>query len=695
MSDLGPLSEIVCVQGESFVISGHNGNIVPGGDQGLFVRDTRFLNRLQLLIDGTPPVHLAGASVGGHRAVFHSFLPPSKDTEIDPTVSITRRRVVAGGLREQIDVHNAGTEPVSLTLGVRVGADFAYVFEVKHGHQLDAVEPRPHDDSGDVSFHRDGGEERTRVSLPGGSFDGDLLSKRLEVAPGATTTVVLEVTVADVHGEVTVPDEAGAEADAPTWGVLGTPAGGAIEPGIECSDQHFSRLVGRSVRDLDSLGLRDPDAPDDRFAAAGSPWFLTLFGRDSLWTAFMALPYDLELARGTLRVLARRQGTRVDEETEEEPGKILHEIRRGALADRGDLPSVYYGSVDATPLFVIVAHEAWKFGLSDQDLRPLIGNVEAALGWMRAHGDPDGDGFLEYVEHGERSLSNQGWKDSRDGIRFRDGRVATAPLALSEVQGYAYAAAIRGAELLDHFDRPGGDDWRAWGADLKERFRAAFWVDDADGRYPAVALDEDKRPVDGIASNMGHLLVTGILDDDETAWVAQRLTSPGMASGWGLRTLSSASGGFNPLSYHCGSVWPHDTSIAVWGLAQTGHHRAAGRLLRGLVRAAPAFNYRLPELFSGFAADSTAMPVPYPTACRPQAWAAAGALLLARAVFGFEPDVPGHRLRLRPMDPAPFERLSVTGLGLGSDSLDLHLRDGRLHVEDHGGRFDVIIESSG
>ena len=693
MPDLGPLSEIVCVQGESFVISGHNGNIVPGGDHGLFVRDTRFLNRLQLLIDGIPPVHLAGASVGGHRAVFHSFVPPSRDTEIDPTVSITRRRVVAGGLREQIDVHNAGTEPVALKLGVRVGADFAYVFEVKHGHLLDAVEARPGAD-GSVTFHRDGGEERTRVRLSGGSLDGDVLSTPLDVAAGGTATVVLEVTVADVHGEVTVPEGAGADAMAPTAGVIGAVSDGDGQPAIECSDQHFSRLVARSVRDLASLGLRDPDAPDDRYAAAGSPWFLTLFGRDSLWTAFMALPYDLELARGTLRVLARRQGTKLDGETEEEPGKILHEIRRGALADRGDLPSVYYGSVDATPLFVIVANEAWRFGLPDEDLRPLMGNVEAALGWMRAHGDPDGDGFLEYVQHGGRSLANQGWKDSRDGIRFRDGRIATAPLALSEVQGYAYAAALRGAELLDHFGRPGGDEWRRWAADLQQRFRASFWVEDADGRYPAVALDEDKRPVDGIASNMGHLLSSGILDAEETGWVARRLASPGMASGWGLRTLSSESGGFNPLSYHCGSVWPHDTAIAVWGLARTGHDQAARRLMRGLVRAAPEFNYRLPELFSGFAADSTAVPVPYPTACRPQAWAAAGALLMVRAVFGFEPDVPGRRLHLRPLVSAPFERLSVTGLVIGADTIDLHLRDGRVIVDDHGRQFDVVIGSA-
>ncbi|MBW3663411.1 MAG: amylo-alpha-1,6-glucosidase [Actinobacteria bacterium] len=688
MTGHGPIGEIVCVRGESFVISGANGDIVPGGDHGLYVRDTRFVSRLEVLVDGTRPVHLAGVSVGGHEAVFHAYLPPSRDTEIDPSISVTRRRVVDGGLREEIEVRNAGSEPAELSVSVEVGADFAYIFDVKHGRSLDEVAPEPR--PGAVEFRRPGGEECARVTMTAGVADRDRLRCDVRLPPGGTATVVVEVVASDVHGETALP-AVGVGATARGVGVTGSPSRG---PTLRCSESRFTRLVRRSVVDLASLDLRDPEAPDDRFTAAGSPWFLTLFGRDSIWAAFMALPYDLDLARGTLRVLARRQGRRVDEETEEEPGKILHEVRRGALADRGDLPPFYYGSVDATPLFVVLAHEAWCWGLPDEDVAPLLPHIEAALSWLRNHGDPDGDGFVEYVPRGSRSLANQGWKDSRDGVRFADGAIATAPLALSEVQGYAHDAAVRGAALLDHFGRPGGEGWRAWAADLRERFRAAFWVEDASGPYPAVAVDHDKRPVDGIASNMGHLLSSGLLDRDETARIATRLAAPDMASGWGLRTLSSDSGGYNPLSYHCGAVWPHDTAIAVWGLARTGHVAEATTLLRGLVRAAPAFNYRLPELFAGFSSDFAPRPVPYPTACRPQAWAAGGALLLVRSLLGAEADVPHARLTLRPLSPAPFERLELTGVEIGGGTVDISVRNGEVTVDTHGTAIDVIVEGS-
>jgi len=686
LSELGPLSEIVCVRGESFVISGPNGDISPGGDHGLYVRDTRFISRLELHVDGERPVHLSGVSVGGNRAVFHAYLPPSRDTALDPRVSVTRRRVVDGGLREEIELQNTGTETLDLSVSLRVGADFAYIFDVKHGRTLDEVGPESDGDS--IVFRRADGDERARVTLRGAVADADRLTSRVRVPPGGTGTVVVEVSAHDLHGETTPPaDERGA--------VTGLAPGiGPVRPGptLSCSDRRFSRLVVRSIVDLASLELRDPEAPGDRFAAAGSPWFLTLFGRDSIWAAFMALPYDLDLARGTLRVLARRQGTRVDHDTEEEPGKILHEVRRGALAERGDLPPFYYGSVDATPLFVILAHEAWCWGLPDEDLGPLLPNIEAALAWMRQHGDPDGDGFIEYVQHGARGLANQGWKDSRDGVRFADGTIATAPLALSEVQGYAHDAAVRGAELLDHFGRPGADAWRAWASDMRQRFRAAFWVEDAAGPYPAMALDHDKRPVDGVASNMGHLLTSGLLEGDEPARIAARLGSSGMTSGWGLRTLSSESGGYNPLSYHCGAVWPHDTAIAAWGLARTGNAEAATALLRGLVRAAPTFNYRLPELFSGFSSEAAPQPVPYPTACRPQAWSAGGALLLVRALLGVDMHVPQGRMTLRPLSPAPFERLELSEMPLAGGTVDISLLDGAVTVEVHGTELDVIIE---
>jgi len=408
-----------------------------------------------------------------------------------------------------------------------------------------------------------------------------------------------------------------------------------------------------------------------------------------------------ELARGTLRVLARRQGVDHDRISEEQPGRIVHEVRFGTPESRGGLLERSYGSIDATPLFVIVAHEAWRWGLDEDELFALLPNVEAAMAWMRDWGDVDGDGFLEYVRHADdgaddghvRRLANQGWKDSGDGIRFADGTVARAPIALAEVQGYAYAAAMRGAELLERLGRPGAAEWRRWAATLRRRFRDTFWVEDALGPYPAIALDEHKRPVDGPASNMGHLLMTGILDPSEVAHVARRLTHRSLASGWGLRTLSTTSGGFNPLSYHCGSVWPHDTAIAVWGLARTGRVAEALTLAGGLVDAGSWFDYRLPELFAGFAADETITPVPYPAACRPQAWASASVLLLLRSLLVVEADVPDGTLTLRPLAPLPCERIALTGLRVADGTIDVTVDAGAVSVQVHDAGVQVAIEA--
>jgi glycogen debranching enzyme len=692
MANLGPLSEVLCVRGGAFVMSSATGDIVPGGDQGYYDRDTRFLNRLELLVDDRPPIHLAAVSTGGDSALFHACLQPQRPDEIDPVVSVVRRRVVDGGLRDEITFRNASARPVELRVAVRAGTDFAYVQEVKHGKLLPEVGPTACATA--IRLSRPDGDEWTRVVMTDGAADSGVLTATVRLPARGQSMIVVEAQASTSHG-----------AAAPRTPRVRAPGGSGVasrattRTTVDCSDGRLRRLVDRSLRDLASLDQRDPESPVDRYAAAGSPWFLTLFGRDAIWTAFMALPFDPELARGTLRVLARRQGRLTDPVSEEQPGKIVHEVRHGALSSRGDLPDRYFGSVDATPLFVVLAHEAWRWGMADADVAALLPNVEAALGWMRDSGDVDGDGFLEYSgpdrdaggpEHG---LANQGWKDSGDGIRFADGSLAGAPIALAEVQGYAYDAARRGAELLDHFARPGGDAWRRWAAEVRRRFREEFWVEDAIGPYPAIALDEQNRPVDGPASNMGHLLMSGILDGTEAAHVAQRLAHPSLASGWGLRTLASTSGGFNPLSYHCGSVWPHDTAIAVWGLARTGRSAEALHLVEGLVNAAPWFDYRLPELFSGFAAEDTVTPVPYPAACRPQAWASASALLVLRALLGIEVDVPGGGLTLRPLAPLPCERIVLTGLRVADGTVDISARSGTVSVEVHDTDVRVEIEA--
>jgi glycogen debranching enzyme len=288
------------------------------------------------------------------------------------------------------------------------------------------------------------------------------------------------------------------------------------------------------------------------------------------------------------------------------------------------LPPVYYGTIDATPLWACTLHDAWRAGVPEAEIEALLPTLEGALRWVVEDGDADGDGFLEYLDHSGHGLANQGWKDSADSVRFADGTIADGPVALCEVQAYAYEAAVHGADLLDAFGRPGAERFREWAADLRERFRATYWCGEGADRFPALALDGNKRPVDTLTSNIGHLLGTGLLDPDEELTVARQLAAPDLDSGLGLRTMSAADGGYAPLSYHCGSVWPHDTAIVISGMHRAGLGEHAAGLVEGLLRASVAFDQRLPELWSG-----EGQPVPYPTACRPQAWSAAAAVAVA------------------------------------------------------------------
>lgn len=675
----GPLGELTCVEGQTFCISGVSGQVRPGGDQGLYIIDTRVLSTLLLFIDGLEPQVLLGRRIGANAARFATYSIADGDPGPDPTLLVDRRRVVSASLAEDIILTNHAPTPRTLVLELEAGADFAYIFDVKHGH---GSSPRTgRFDAGGLAFANPDGAMTTfvRPSRPADHYDPQTRRLQWSVAlpPGGTWTV--SVAVGLQEGDQTLwPTRTWSSAppkvessDAP-WQL----------PAVRCNDRALADLVEQSADDLASLLVPDPEKPENSFLAAGSPWFLTLFGRDSLWAAFMTLPLSVDLAGQTLRVLASRQGTRDNPETEEAPGKILHEVRHGGFAGLGDLPPLYYGSMDATPLFVTLLNEAWRWGLPPDQVAALLPAAERALGWLRAGADPDGDGFLEYQQSGARGLANQGWKDSVDGVQFADGRLAEPPIALCEVQGYAYQAAIRGAELLAAFDRPGADEWQEWGAAMAKRFRAAFWVESPEGAYPALALDRDKRQVDSIASNMGHLLATGMLDDEECALVARRLSAPDMDSGWGLRTLSSTSPRFNPLSYHGGSVWPHDTAIAAAGLAVTGHGDAARSLLRGLVEVAPFFTHRLPELLGGDQHVPGGFPLPYPAACRPQAWAAGAALLLLRTVLGLHPHVPNGRLVLQPMMPPPFGDLRVRGLALAGGRLSLTIDQSGVSVQE-------------
>jgi glycogen debranching enzyme len=383
----------------------------------------------------------------------------------------------------------------------------------------------------------------------------------------------------------------------------------------------------------------------------------------------MLLPLGTGLAEGTLRTLARRQGSTVDLISGEAPGKIMHELRHddrrlgsaGLKAPPG-FPATYYGTIDATLLWISLLADAWRWGMPESVVADLLPNLRRALSWVELHGDPDGDGFLEYIDATGRGLANQGWKDSFNAIRFHDGRLGRPPIALCEVQAYAHRAALDAAALLDAFDGASreGDRWRTYAGELAERFRARFWVDGPLGPFPALAIDGAGRPVDSLTSNIGHLLGTGLLNQGEEARVAQLLSAPPLSAGFGVRTMSTLDKGYSSLSYHCGSIWPHDTAIALLGLTAAGADAVAEELVSRLLAAAEAFDFRLPELYGGDAAADLPRPVPHPAACRPQAWAAAAAVSVLQATLGLAVDVPRGEVRARPL--SVLGAVEVTGL---------------------------------
>lgn len=657
------------VMAPASALSDADGQIRQAGVQGLFCADRRVLSQARLLVDGREPESIGYAPGAAGQARFVSLARWLGDRTIDPTVRIERSRELSPfGMGEQVEIVSTASSPVTATVTVELACDFAAVEAVKSGRSGTPV-PAGAAGDGRLTWHAD----TTRVTVTGHGAhatagDGACLRWEVSLPPRGRATLRWELAVED-SAVVVVPPAATLE-----WS----------PPHVTADDRRVTRLLDQSLEDLRSLRLAEPAEPGDTFLAAGAPWFLTLFGRDSIWAARMLLPLGTRLAAGTLRVLARRQGRRLDPDSGEAPGKVMHELRRDAfdLNDKGGrLPAAYYGTIDATPLWISLLHDAWRWGLPDSEVRALLPNLQAALGWLADHADPDGDGFLEYIDSSGRGLANQGWKDSGDSVRFHDGRQAEPPIALAEVQGYAHQAALHGAALLDAFDLPGADRWRDYAGALAERFRAAFWVDGPQGPFPALALDRDKRPVNSLTSNIGHLLGTGLLSREESARVAGLLASPGMAEGFGLRTMSSEEGGFSPLSYHCGSVWPHDTAIVIAGLAREGFDEQATTLAEGLLDAAESFGYRLPELFAGDAREQMGRPVAYPASCRPQAWSAAAAVVIAHAATGLYPDVPAGRVELRPLSGAPLGALTA-GLRVADAEVEVRVgHDGTATVK--------------
>jgi glycogen debranching enzyme len=691
---------VTLVDESTFAISDPSGDIVPGGAHGLFVRDTRVISRLELRVDGRPPETLAAVEHDPFAATFVSRGHPVPG-RADSTLMVFRSRYVGHGMREDLQIRNLATEPTTCLVETFVDGDFADLFAVKEGRageDTDGEISRTAEDGCLVLSYRRGSTSRgvqLRFAVQGdGDGDG---------GGGERQTEVFRISENLVAAEVVVPAQGSWSACMEVVPVIesslvlpryrcGHPVERATPterlarwrrqvPNVRTDHQGLAGVVARSAEDLGALRIFDPEHPERMVVAAGAPWFMTVFGRDSLITAWSALLVDPELALGVLQTLARFQGREVDPAHDEQPGRILHEMRFGEAASLSlGGGSIYYGTADATPLFVMLLGELRRWGLAQEQVDELLPNADRALAWIEEFGDADGDGYVEYRRATDRGLANQGWKDSWDGIRYADGRVAHAPIALCEVQAYTYGAYLARAHFAyEQGDGPCFQRYRAKAAALKEAFNRDFWMEDRG--WFAVGLDPDKRPIDSLTSNIGHCLWTGIVDEDKAEAVAARLLRPEMFSGWGVRTLATTMGGYNPVSYHCGSVWPHDTAIAASGLARYGFEEQAQRLVMSLVEAGEAQGGRLPELFCGLDRGELGVPVGYPTSCSPQAWSAASPLMCLRTLLRFDPWIPYGKTWLAPMVPPEIGALRVEGIPLAGARVNVEVDGGSVTVE--------------
>jgi glycogen debranching enzyme len=678
------VSDLISIlDGNTFVVSGGTGDIEPSFDfpTGLFSFDTRFLSTWVLWLNNERLHSLSVDSRQTYETTY--FLVPGKPSHyLDAKISVIRSRAIDESMAETLTVLNHTREEATPALRLDIGSDFADLFEIKHQHRkrgTTSVEAR----DGHLRFiYRRGDFHREATIIPDqpGEIDehGITFRPRLDPHDRWTVRIKIKVSILGAYGKdfrdslPIRPDRPVPEIHVERLGLLGR------APRLITDYPPLLTTYRTSLADLASLRYQSI-ALGARLLAAGLPWFMTLFGRDSMFTAMQILPFLPELVPPTIGVLAGLQGSRFDDFRDEEPGKILHELRYGESAGFEEQPhSPYYGAADSTPLFVILLDEYERWTGDSELIRRMEGRARAALSWIDTYGDLLSTGYLWYETRNPRTgLQNQCWKDSDDSISYRDGRLPGLPRATCELQGYAYDAKRRGARLarLIWNDPALADRLEREAAALKERFNRDFWIDD--GEYYALALDADGMPVDALASNMGHLLWSGIVDESRATAVADHLLGPHLFSGWGVRTLGSDQGRYNPIGYHVGTVWPFDNSIIAWGLWRYGLREEAGRICAALLQAAEYFGGRLPEAFAGYDRALTGYPVEYPTACSPQAWSAGAALLLIRVMLGLEPH-QGH-LIIDPHVPATCQRielLDIPGMWGKVDALGRSRREG-------------------
>jgi glycogen debranching enzyme len=648
--------ELSTIAGNVFVVTDSFGNIVRGEARGLFAADTRYLSHYELRIESADVVLLRSGSP--ERGISEVYATNSGRGKLPPhSLEIHRRRELKDDFYERVDLTNRGEVPLTIPLSISCDTDFADIFEVRTGPDHDSKRRLTKYDDSTVIF-QDRRRQKERQAWVIFQPAPDILSRgharyMVTLVPGETWSLEIRIRwrVPNPETVLPVPVARQLDEDALVSDWL------AHVPVLETDDPNLLLAYRQAVEDLATLEIAlDSGHP---IPAAGLPWYLAIFGRDSIITSLQCLITGRRQAFGTLRTLAAYQSEEDSDFRDAEPGKIAHEIRFGELAVSEAIPHArYYGTVDATALWLILLHAVTEWTADPDIVTELLPHAEKALGWIDHYGDLDGDGLIEYQRRSEYGLQNQGWKDSWDSIRFADGRLAEGPIALVEVQGYVYAAKQAMAHLYDLVGRNQDADRRRSEADkLKASIHEAFWM--ADQGYYALALDGSKRHVTSITSNPGHLLWCGALDPPYAQMVAEQLLSPEMFSGWGVRTMASNMKAYNPFSYHNGSVWPHDNSLIVAGLARYGINESACRLTNAMLDAATYFDEnRLPELFCGYSRERTPFPVDYPVACTPQAWASGSVVLMLQTMAGITAESDGLRI-----NPLPHgRRLRLNGV---------------------------------
>ena len=665
------------LEGNTFVVSDDRGDIEASltDPTGLFSFDTRFLSRWMLTINDQRLQALSTDDLQYFRTRFF-LVPATGSVYVDAKLSVIRQREVADGFHEELRILNHESEPVSLKVRIDAASDFADLFEVK-----DALKKKGRydrlvaDNRLLLRYTRDTYCRETLISSTSrADIDENGLFFAIKIpAHGEWKTEI------DVVASIGSLEGGGNHAPG---GASGQAAPGRIRgprrvrrdvarglekwiqraPRLESDWKPLDMIYRRCLTDLAALRFSTLTMPDRALPAAGLPWFMTIFGRDSIFTSLQALPFNSELAATTLMALAERQGTRIDDFRDEDPGRILHEMRYGELTAFEERPhSPYYGNADATALFVVLLDEYERWTGDTRLVAHLEHAARAALNWIDEYADLQGNGYVSYQRRNATTgLENQCWKDSWDSISYRNGDLPGFPRATCELQGYAYDAKMRGARLarLVWNDPAFADRLEKEAADLKRRFNRDYWVED--GGYFAVALDADGRQVDSLTSNNGHLLWSGIVDKPKARAVARHLLGPRLFSGWGVRTLAEGEARYNPIGYHVGTVWPFDNSFIAWGLRRYGFKEEAAHLVGGILQAAEVFAGRLPEAFGGYARNLTRYPVEYPTACSPQAWSTGAPLLMLRAGLGLEPS--GGNLIVDPALPTWIGHLELLDL---------------------------------